>query len=166
MDLKSTFHNSVALCNISLGAVFVVCRKRMLEIHPGQGVSDVPCDFSVPRGPDTSPLWSQWKLRGSRTGHVEARVIEKPEDINLHLCTYMCIDVLYLCLVCAYYWPSSLSPDAFRGREKENIPGWGSVVLKSWHSNLDLQRVETQFQYRNLWRKTVHLPNTPKMQHW
>lgn len=76
------------------------------------------------------------------------------------------VSMLSVCLLLAHLCSSSLSPDAFRGREKENIPGWGSVVLKSRHSNLDLQRVETQFQYRNLWRKTVHLPNTPKMQHW
>lgn len=46
VELKSTFHNSGALCNISAGAKVVFCCKWMLEIHPEQGVSDVPCDFT------------------------------------------------------------------------------------------------------------------------
>lgn len=50
VELNSTFHNSGALCNILLGAIFVVCCKWMLEIHPEQGCLMFPVTSVLPEG--------------------------------------------------------------------------------------------------------------------
>lgn len=47
VQIKSTF-NLAVMCSIYLDAVSATCSKQILEIHPGQGMSDVPHDFSAP----------------------------------------------------------------------------------------------------------------------
>lgn len=52
------------------------------------------------RGPDTAPFWSQWKLRGSRSGPVETRAIKQSEDINVYICMHIYIYMSLYLRVC------------------------------------------------------------------